>query len=128
MAARRETVAVRLDDNAAKRIAAAARIARQSRGAFLGDAGDERARRVLLKWARARHREGSMSFSELADETGLPVEEIMLAMGNEQEDGLALFLASARAVARSTHDAEFVTAAEQAAELVRAVGRAPGLT
>ncbi len=97
MSARRETVAVHLDDSAAKRLAVAARITRQSPGAFLGDAGDERARRVLLDWARARHREGSRSFSELADETGLPLEEIMLAMGDDREDGLTLFLAGARA-------------------------------
>ena len=126
MAARRETVAVRLDDGAAKRLAAAARITRQSRGAFLGDAGDERARRVLLDWAKGRHREGSRSFSELADETGLPLEEIMLTMGDNAEDGLALFLASARAIARSTNDAASLTAAERAAELVRTAGQDAG--
>ena len=125
MPARRETVAVRLDDESAKRVAAAARITRQSRGAFLGNAGDERARHVLLEWARARHREGSRSFSELADETGLPLEEIMLAMGDDEQDGLALFLASARAVAQATNDAAFLTTAERAADIVRTAGRAP---
>ncbi len=128
MPARRDTVAVRLDDQAAKRVAAAARITRQSRGAFLGNAGDERAHRVLLEWARARHREGSRSFSGLAEETGLPLEEIMLAMGDNEEDGLALFLASARAVARATNDAEFVRTAERAADIVRAASRAPDQT
>jgi hypothetical protein len=57
--------------------------------------------------------------------TGLPLEEIMLAMGNKEEDGLALFLASARSVAQATNDADLVTLAERAAEIVRAEGRAP---
>ena len=92
-----KTVAVRLDKRAAKRVAAASRIMRQSRGAFLMDAGDERARHVLLEWAQARYREGSRSFSELADETDLPIEEIMLAMAGNGEDGLALFLTGAHA-------------------------------
>jgi hypothetical protein len=119
MLARREVVSVRLDEKAAKRLAAAARLTGQSRGAFLGGAGDELARRVLLDWAKARHKDGDASFSELAERTGLSVEEIMASMPDNVEDGLALFLASARAVARATHDAEFLAAAENAARVVR---------
>ena len=57
----------------------------QSVGAFLAQAGADRARHFFLAWAIDRHRSGEGSFSELAMETGLAVEEIMLGMSQKKE-------------------------------------------
>ena len=120
MASRRQTVSVRLDDGVARRLATAARLTRQSRGAFLGKVGDESARRVLVEWAVAEYRRGERSLSELAAETGLAVEEIMMAVGpDDPEQGLAQFLASARVAAEAAGDSEFLRSAERAANVVR---------
>ena len=71
------TVSVRLDPQAGRRLDKAAALLHQSRAAFLERAGDDAARRVLTDWAARRYRQGGGSFSELAEETGLAVEEIV---------------------------------------------------
>lgn len=120
MASRRHTVSVRLDDGAARRLATAARLTQQSRGAFLGKVGDESARRVLVEWAVSQHQDGERSFSELAAETGLAVEEIMTTVSPDApEHGLAQFLASARVAAEAAGNPEFLRSAERAANIVR---------
>ncbi len=123
MATRKRTLSVRLDSAAERRLEQAARLMHQSRGAFLQQAGDVAARRVLVEWAVARYRQGGISFSELAEQTGLPVEEIMAAMGEGgREAALAQFLASCRAVAETRRDPDFLRLAREAVEAVSAGG------
>lgn len=119
MPTKKLTVSVRLDPTSARRLERAAR-REQSRGAFLEQAGAESARRVLLERAVSRHQAGAQSFSELADETGLAVEEIMMAAGGQDRDAaLALFLASCRAVAAIEQQPELLRLAEEAVATVR---------
>jgi hypothetical protein len=109
------TVSVRLDPEAGLRLDRASALMHQSRAAFLEKAGDEAARRVLTEWAARRYRQGAATFSELAEQTGLAVEEIMEHLGG-QERGAALemFLASCRAVAETQKNRRFLRLAEQA--------------
>src|SRR2546427_10610651 len=94
MPTKKRTISVRLDDAAKRRVDRAAKLSKQSAGAFLEKAGDAQARDLLLTWATNRHRSGGESFSELAAETGLDIEEIMRAMvGDSQQEALAVFLA-----------------------------------
>lgn len=126
MGTSKRTISVRLDDDAKRRVERAAHLLKQSSGAFLEKAGEEHARRVLLAWAVDRHRRGDASFSELAVETGLGVEEIMVAEGTEgRQDVLDLFVANCRTVAEARGDPDFLRLGEAAAELV-AKERAPG--
>ncbi|MBI3977336.1 MAG: hypothetical protein HY331_04035 [Chloroflexi bacterium] len=119
MATRKRTISVRLDDAAKRRVERAARLLNQSAGAFLEKAGEEQAHHILLWWAVGQHRSGAASFSELAAETGLAVEEIMLAVGSQgKQEALDLFLASCRAVAEARGAPEFLRTAKEAAEMV----------
>jgi len=127
MPTKKQTVSVRLDDTTKRRVERAARLMKQSSGAFLEKAGEEQARQVLLAWALERHRRGEASFSELAADTGLDVEQIMLAAG-KKDPLLALetFLASCRTVAEAGNDPEFFRAGEEAVALVkRGLSRQP---
>jgi predicted transcriptional regulator len=115
----KHTVSVRLDAEAARRLEQAARLTKQSRGAFLEKAGDERARSVLLQWAVERHRNGDRGLSELAAETGLAVEEIVDALSRQgQEAALAMFLSSCRTIAQAEARPEFLRLAEEAVQTV----------
>jgi hypothetical protein len=126
MATKKPTISVRLDDAAKLMVEHAARIMNQSAGAFLEKAGQERARQVLLDWALERHRRGEASFSELAADTGLTVEEIMRASGDRgRQEALEAFLASCRTVAEVRGNREFLRLGEDA---VKAVQRAHGPT
>ncbi len=121
MLSKKRTISVRLDAQAARRLEMAAKLMKQSRGAFLERAGDELARGLLLDWAVARYRRGGASFSELAEETGLAVEEIMEATGQQgQEAALEMFLASCQTIAQTQNKPEFLSLAQEAAETVRA--------
>lgn len=119
MATRKRTVSVRLDPEAARRLERAAELLHQSRGAFLQHAGDVAARRVLVEWAASRYRQGGVSFSELAGQTALTVEEIMAALGEQgREEALAQFLASCRTVAELRQNPEFLRLGEEAVETI----------
>jgi hypothetical protein len=121
MVTQKRTVSVRLDRGAERRLEKAAQITRQSRGAFLEKAGDESARRVLLEWATERYRQGGASFSELAAESGLAIEEIMAALGQrERQEGLEMFLDSCRTIAEAQGKPEFLRLAEQVVREVSA--------
>jgi predicted transcriptional regulator len=121
MPTKKRTISVRLDEATKRRVERAARILKQSSGAFLEKAGEQQARQVLLSWALERHRRGEMSFSELAEETGLVVEEIMLAAGDENPlEALEVFLAGCRSMAEANGDLDFLRLGEDA---VRAVKR-----
>jgi uncharacterized protein (DUF1778 family) len=120
MASKKPTISVRLDDGAKLRVEHAARIVKQSAGAFLEEAGEERARQVLLEWALERHRRSEASFSELAADTGLAVEEIMLAAGDKgRRETLEAFLASCRAVADVSGNPDFLRLGEDAVKAVQ---------
>lgn len=120
MPTKKRTVSVRLDDDAKYRVERAATLLKQSSGAFLGKAGDEQARQVLLNWARDRYLAGKGTFSELAGETGLGVEEIMVAMGRGEElDALDMFLNSCRTAAEASGNPDFLRSAAQAVDVVR---------
>ena len=117
MVTKKHTVSVRLTGEAARRLAKAASLTRQSQGAFLEKAGDESAHRVLLEWAIGQYRQGAKSFSQLAEETGLAVEEIMLAVGEHgREEAIEAFLASCRTVAETQGRPDFLQTAQEVAK------------
>ncbi|MGH2459080.1 MAG: hypothetical protein ACRDIY_09465 [Chloroflexota bacterium] len=125
----RKTVSVRLPPSAARRLETAARLMGQSQGAFLEKAGDELARPILRGWAADQYRQGRASFSELAAETGLAVEEIMDTLGTDSRDeALALFLASCRAIADTRQRPEFLQMAREAVAALSADRSAVPLT
>ncbi|MGH2589131.1 MAG: hypothetical protein ACRDJE_29765 [Dehalococcoidia bacterium] len=74
------SVSVYLNEKAGRRVEKAASLVKQSRSAFLERAADELARRIVLEWAVREHRRGERSYGELAEETGLTIEEIMMGM------------------------------------------------
>lgn len=120
MATKKRTISVRLDDAAKQRVERAANLLRQSSGAFLEKAGEERARAVLLDWAANRYRRGEASLSELAEETRLAVEEIMEAMGSHgRKEALEMFLASCRTVAETRGNPEFLLLGHEAVKAVQ---------
>ena len=120
MPTRKRTISVRLDDVVKQRVERAAKLLKQSAGAFLEKAGEEQARQTLLAWAVNQHRRGEASFSELAAETGLAVEEIMLAMGSQgRQEALEMFLASCGTVAEARANPEFLRLGNEAVKLVQ---------
>lgn len=125
MATKKQTISVRLDNAAKQQVERAARLLKQSSGAFLQKAGEEHARQVLVLWALERYRRGEASFSELAADTGLAIEEIMLAAGEDNQlEALEMFLASCRAVASASDDPDFLRLSEEAVSVVRHAHRA----
>ncbi len=70
---------------------------------------------MLLDWTLDRHRKGEASFSELAQETSLAVEEIMQAMALPAHEAREMFLTSCRTVAKLHNDPEFLRMGEQTA-------------
>src|SRR5688572_13096673 len=107
------TVSVRLDPEAGRRLDKASALMQQSRAAFLEKAGDEAARRLLTDWAARRYRQGAATFSELAEQTGLAVEEIVEHLGGaERGAALDMFLASCRTVAETQESRRFLRLAE----------------
>ncbi len=120
MSTKRGTVSVRLQNETKRQVEMAARITGQSAGAFLGKAGQDRAHQVLLDWATSTYRQGDTTYSKLAEETGLAVEEIMMAMSqSSKDDGLDMYLASCRTLAEIHDDPEFLRLAEDAVKRVR---------
>lgn len=124
------TISVRLDVAASKRLDKASALMRQSRAAFLGRAGDEAARGILLDWTARRYRQGGATLSELADETGLSVEELVDHVGGrERGTALEMFLASCRTIAETQRRPRFLQLAEQAVASLAAtnspLGREP---
>jgi hypothetical protein len=80
------TVSVHLDEKAGRRVKKAASLTGQSSDTFLEQAGDRVAHRMVLEWAVQEYRRGQQTFGELAEETGLAIEEIMLAMSTLGQD------------------------------------------
>ncbi len=123
MGTKLKTVSVRLRDEAGARVSKAAQLARQSKGAFLARAGEEAARRILLDWAVERHASGEASLSELAAETGVPVEAISQhASGQRSEEATEMYLTSARRLAEALKTPRFYAEAKRAVEVARKEG------
>lgn len=136
------TVTLRLDAETRRRLEKAAGVQGQSLATFVEGAAEELARRVLLAWAVDRYIEGDRSFGELAEETGLSIEEIMGAMetigdrervaalaalwGHKADEATDMLLTSARSLARLTGDLEFLRRAERVAAEGRAADRGTG--
>ena len=77
---------------------------------------------VLLSWSAGRYRQGEASFSELAEETGLAVEEIMESLGDQGTDqALNMFLASCRTVADLNDDPDFLRRGQEAVKAISAL-------
>lgn len=75
---------------------------------------------MLTGWAVARYHQGDTTFSQLAQETGLGIEEIMAAMeGDGREEALDAFLASSETVAASLDLPGFVDSARAAVAALR---------
>ncbi len=124
MATKKRTVSVRVDLDGMRRLKQAAKLTKQSSGAFLGTAGEARARQVLLEWSLDRYRRGEDSLSHLASQTGLSVEEIVEAAGTSGKDeALAMFLASCRTVAETQRNPEFLRLGKEAVTSVRGAKR-----
>ncbi|HLB11905.1 MAG TPA: hypothetical protein VJO15_03005, partial [Dehalococcoidia bacterium] len=93
----------------------AAKILKQSSGAFLEKTGEERARRLLLERAVTLYQQGQGSLSELAEEAGLAAEEIADAIGSRgKEEALEMFLASCKTVAETQGKPEFLRLGQEA--------------
>lgn len=115
MTARRKSLSLSLDADVRRRLDKAASITKQSPEALLQKAGDEVARLILLNWATDRYREGTRTFGELAQETGLTIEEIMQAMSPQgSEAALQSFLAHWSELAEKHNRPELVQLAREA--------------
>ena len=113
-----KTISVRLDDQAGARVGKAAQLVRQSKGAFLARAGEEAADRLLLDWAAQRYAAGEASLSELASETGVPLEAIAQHVSDQRsEQATEMYLTSARKLAEIMDDPRFYAEAKQAAKV-----------
>ena len=120
MGTRLKTVSVRLDDQADARLDRVARLLRQSKGAFLAQAGNEAAQHVLLDWAAQQHRAGAASLSELAAETELPLEAIARHISRQgAEEAFEVYLASSKRLAETFGMPDFYVKAQNAVQLVR---------
>lgn len=112
------TVSVRLNEEASARLAKAAELRRQSKGAFLALAGEAAAERALMDWAVGEHGGGRMSLSELAAETGLVLEAIAEEIGRRRGgEAVEIYLASCRKLAEDFDMPEFYAEARRAASL-----------
>lgn len=120
MGTKLKTVSVRLEDRAGARVSKAAELARQSKGAFLARAGEEAAKNLLLEWAVERHASGEASLSELAAETGVPVEAIAEHIsGRRSREATEMYLTSARRLAGALKTPAFYAEAKRAVKAVR---------
>lgn len=120
MTMREQSVFLHLDSDAKRRLEKAAEVAQQSPTAFVEQAADERARDVLLEWAVRRYHEGDTTYSLIAEETGLPVEEIMYAMGWDGiDEALQAFLARARTLAEECENPDLLRLAHKVVALAR---------
>ncbi|MGH2584219.1 MAG: hypothetical protein ACRDJE_04835 [Dehalococcoidia bacterium] len=135
------TVTVRADETLQRQLRKAADRRGQSLTAFVEGAAEELARRILLEWAIDRYIEGNHSFGELAEETGMNVEEIMTAMegvgdrdraaalaamwGRTRDDGSDMFLTAAASIARINDDSSFLQHAERVAARAPVTERHP---
>jgi uncharacterized membrane protein YebE (DUF533 family) len=98
----------------------AAQVLRQSKGAFLAQAGEEAAERVLLQWAVDQYAAGVASLSELAAETQLPLERIAQHVAEGRtEQATEMYLASCQKLSHTLRMPKFYLIAKKAVRQVR---------
>jgi hypothetical protein len=114
------TVSVRLDSRASVHVDKAAQVLRQSKGAFLAQAGEEAAERILLQWAVEQYVAGVASLSELAAETQLPLERIaqQVAEGHAEQT-TEMYLASCQKLSQTLGVPQFYRTAKKAVRQVK---------
>lgn len=114
------TVSVRLDKQARVHVDKAAQVLHQSKGAFLAQAGEEAAERVLLQWVVAQYAAGAASLSELAAETQLPLERIAQHVTEGRaESATEMYLASCQQLSHTLRIPKFYLMAKKAMRQVR---------
>jgi uncharacterized protein (DUF1778 family) len=114
------TVSVRLAPQASVHVDKAAHVLRQSKGAFLAQAGEEAAEQVLLQWAVKQYAVGVASLSELAAETQLPLERIAQQVTEDHAGQVAeMYLASCQQLARTLRMPKFYRIAKKAVDRAR---------
>jgi predicted transcriptional regulator len=106
----KQVVTIELDAPAVQRIERAARLTNQVPGAFLSRAVEAVTRQVLLEDAAERWLREEATYSELAAETGLWIEEIMQAVARRNGD---------RAVDTSLQDWQALAEEHQQPDLLR---------
>lgn len=80
------TLSVTLDAEASNRVEKAAALLSETPAVFLAHAADDAARRVLTDWAVQRYFGTDRTYGQVAEETGLAIEEIMDAIGRLAPD------------------------------------------
>ena len=114
------TVSVRLDRRTSVQVDKAAQVLHQSKGAFLAQAGEEAAERVLLRWAVDQYVAGVASLSELAAETQLPLERIAQQVAEGRaEQATEMYLASCQKLSHTLRMPKFYLVAKKAARQAR---------
>lgn len=121
MGTKQTTVSVRLDAAASLHVDKAAQVLHQSKGTFLAQAGEEAAERVLLQWAATQYTAGAASLSELAAETGLPLERLAQRIAVDRAEAMTdMYLTSCRQLSRALRLPKFHLMAQKA---LRQVGQ-----
>jgi hypothetical protein len=93
----------------------AAQVLHQSKGAFLAQAGEEAAERILLQWAVDQYVAGVASLSELAAETQLPLERIVQQVAEGRaEQATKMYLASCQKLSHTLQMPKFYLMAKKA--------------
>lgn len=114
------TVSVRLASRASVHVDKAAQMLHQSKGAFLAQAGEEAAERILLQWAAEQYAAGVASLSELAAETQLPLERIAQRMAEGRAEQVTeMYLASCQKLSQTLRMPQFYLTAKKAARQVK---------
>jgi len=123
MVQEKQTVMVQLESPAAQQVARAAQLTNQSPDTFLAKVGEAVAHRILLGDAADRWLREERTFSELAAETGLWIEELMEGVAQRNADrALEASLDDWSALATAHQHPELPRLAEQAAAAVRNAG------
>jgi len=114
------TVSVRLASRASVHVDKAAQMLHQSKGAFLAQAGEEAAERILLQWAAEQYAAGVASLSELAAETQLPLERIAQRVAEGRAEQVTeMYLASCQKLSQTLRMPQFYLTAKKAARQVK---------
>lgn len=115
MGTKQTTVSVRLDAEVSLHVDKAAQVLHQSKGTFLAQAGEEAAERVLLQWAATQYAAGAASLSEVAAETGLPLERLAQYIAVDRAESMTdLYLTSCRQLSRALRLPKFHLMAQKA--------------
>lgn len=118
--AEKQVLTIELDAPAVRRIERAARLTHQAPGAFVSQAVEAVTRQVLLDDAAERWLREEATYSELAAETGLWIEEIMQAVARRNGDhAVAASLRDWQALAEEHRQPDLLRLAQAATAAVR---------